>query len=92
MDEINKQIEIQNKLNNLVKERQTQLAELKLFFDKNNKKLYKDIVLLNLYYFEEIFNSKNEYRFRVENIYSLALSLSKLLDLNNSAKSVSLLL
>jgi hypothetical protein len=64
-------MEVQNKIASLVKERQTQIAELKIYFDKNNKKLYKDIILMNLFYFDEIFANKNDYRLRLA-IFNLA--------------------
>jgi hypothetical protein len=57
-------IDVQNRISNLVRERQIQISELKIYFDKNNKKLYKDIVLLNLFFFDEIFSNKNDFRLR----------------------------
>ena len=65
MDDINKQIEIQNRISNLVKERQSQICDLKKFYDKKNESLYKDIILLNLNVFEEIFHNKTEYKLRL---------------------------
>jgi hypothetical protein len=87
MDEINKQIDVQNKYMSMVRERQSQICDLKKFFDYKNKALYKDMILLNLNLFEEIF-TRHEYRSRIENIYSLTLSIGKVLDLNNSIKTV----
>jgi hypothetical protein len=90
---IKTQIEIQNKIQTLVKERQLQLSELKLYFDSSNKKLYKDVILLsdNLKGLEDVLG-KAQYRYRIENLYSLSLSLGKVLDLNNSIKTVLLAL
>src|SRR5688572_7836328 len=91
MDEsVNKQIENQNKISAMVKERQIQISELKLYFDYKNKKLYKDIICIsaNLQYFEELFNNKSEFRMRVENLLSLGLSMGKILDLNNPIKTI----
>lgn len=86
---IKSQVEVQNKLHSLVKERQLQLVELKNLFDYSNKKLYKDVILLadNLKSLEDVLG-KSQYRFRVENFYSLNLSLGKILDLNNSVKTI----
>jgi hypothetical protein len=58
------EMEVQNKITNLVRERQIQISELKIYYDKNNKKLYKDIILINLLYFDEIFMNKNDYRLK----------------------------
>ena len=87
--QLNKQIEMQNKISNIVKNRQEQITELKRYFDVNNKKLYKEIILFgnNLSNFEELFN-KGEYRLKCENIFSLALSIGRILDLNNSVKTI----
>jgi hypothetical protein len=81
---------IQNKISSLVKERQTQLSELKCFYDNRNKRLYKEIVLLsgNLQYFEELFNNKAEFRLKIENLLSLSLSFGKILDLNHPVKTI----
>lgn len=90
MDEnINKQLEIQGKISAIVKERQTQISDLKNFYNSKNKQLYKEVILIseNLPLFEE-FLSKSEYRLRVENLFSLASSLGKVLDLNNSIKTI----
>src|SRR5688500_18528168 len=85
-----KQFELQNKISSIVKERQTQISELKNFYDRKNKKLYKEMILVasNLSSLEELFNNKLEYRIRVENLFSLSLSLGKVLDLNNSIKTI----
>ena len=88
-DQLNKQIEMQNKISNIVKKRQEQITELKRYFDVNNTNLYKEIILFgnNLSNFEELFN-KGEYRLKCENIFSLALSIGRILDLNNSVKTI----
>ena len=87
--ELNNQIEMQKKISDIVKIRQEQITELKTFYDINNKKLYKEIILFgnNLLNFEE-FISKGEYRLKCENIFSLALSIGRILDLNNSVKTI----
>ena len=63
MEQIQSQIEAQEKISKIVKLRQEQISELKLYFDWNNNKLYKDITRLgpNLQKFENIF-TKFEYR------------------------------
>ena len=83
--ELNNQIEMQKKISDIVKIRQEQITELKTFYDINNKKLYKEIILFgnNLLNFEE-FISKGEYRLKCENIFSLALSIGRILDLSNT--------
>lgn len=88
-DQLNKQIDMQNKITDLVKERQLQLTELKQFFDPKNSKLYKEIVNVSncLPQFDELFN-KYEQRVKLENIMSISVSLSKSLDLNNSIKTI----
>ena len=93
MDQISEQIEAQDKISKIVKFRQQQISELKLYFDWNNNKFYKDITKLgpNLQKFENLF-TKYEYRLRCENIISLAISLGKIIDLNNSVKTILLAL
>ena len=83
------QMEAQNKISKIVKARHEQLSELKLYFDINNKKFYKDVTQFgpNLQKFEILFR-KYDYRIRCENILSLALSLGKIIDLNNSVKTI----
>ena len=89
MDQLADQIEAQEKISRIVKLRQEQISEIKLFFDKNTLKFYKDIAKIgpNLQKFENIF-SKYDYRQRCENIISLSLSLGKIMDLNNSVKVI----
>jgi hypothetical protein len=73
MDEINKQIDVQNKFMSIVKERQSQICDLKKYFDRKNESLYKDMILLDLNLFEEIFN-RHEYRIRYS-IYNTELRI-----------------
>ena len=82
MEDLNKITEIQNKFLALIKERQTQLIDLKNYFDKKNKKLYKDIIHIsdNLNLFEDLFLNKIEFKSRIENILSLGLSFGKIID------------
>ena len=87
--QINQQIEMQNKISNIVKIRQEQITELKYFYDYKNKKLYKEIILIgnNLNLFDKIF-MKGDYKLKCENLLSLSVSLGKILDLNNSVKTI----
>ena len=57
MEQISEQIKVQEKISKLVKTRQEQISELKLYFDPNNTKYYKDIVKCgpNLSIFESMF-------------------------------------
>ena len=89
MDQFSEQIEAQEKISRIVKLRQEQISELKLYYDSNNNKFYKDITRLgkNLQRFENLF-TKYEYRLKCENIISLSLSLGKIIDLNNSVKII----
>jgi len=62
MEDLSKQLELQNKIMSLVKDRQVQITEIKLYFDKSNTtKLYKDIIKISKEIFEEMYN-KTEYR------------------------------
>ena len=89
MEQISEQIKVQEDIGRLVKYRQEQLSELKLYYDNNNSKYYKDIVNFgqNLSKFENVF-TKYQLRNRCENILSLALSLGKIIDLNNAVKTI----
>ena len=75
MEQISEQIKVQDKIRRLVKLRQEQISELKLYFDSNNAKYYKDIVKLgpNLSKFESML-TKYQLRVKCENIISLGLS------------------
>ena len=88
-----KQLDTSIKISSIVEKRQTQISELKKFYDKSNKKLYKEIVHVsgNLNQLEELFSNKMEFRFRIENFLSLTVSIGKILDLNNSIKTKSIL-
>ena len=89
MEQISEQIKVQDKISRLVKLRQEQISELKLYFDSNNAKYYKDIVKLgpNLSKFESML-TKYQLRVKCENIISLGLSLGKTIDLNNAVKTI----
>ena len=89
MEQISEQIKVQDKISKLVKLRQEQISELKLYFDSNNTKYYKDIVEFghNLNKFETML-TKYQLRFKCENIISLGLSLGKTIDLNNAVKTI----
>ena len=89
MEQISEQIKVQEDIGRLVKYRQEQISELKLYYDNNNSKYYKDIVKFgqNLSKFENVF-TKYQLRNRCENILSLALSLGKIIDLNNAVKTI----
>ena len=83
------EFEIQEKINKIVQKRHLQISEIKTYYDRNNKQPYKNIVHLgqNLIKFEAIF-SKDEYQKRCENIISITLSIGKIMDLNNSIKTI----
>ena len=89
MEQISEQIKIQEKIGKLVRMRQEQISELKLYYDSNNNKYYKDIVNFgpNLTKFETML-TKYQLRLRCENVLSLGLSLGKTIDLNNAVKTV----
>ena len=62
MEDLSKKQDLQNKIMTIVKDRQVQITEIKLNFDKKNTtKLYKDIIKINKELFEEMYN-KAEYR------------------------------
>jgi hypothetical protein len=85
-----KQLDTSIKISSIVEKRQIQISELKKFYDKSNKKLYKEIVYVsgNLNQLEELFSNKMEFRFRIESFLSLTVSIGKILDLNNSIKTI----
>ena len=89
MEQISEQIKIQDKISKLVRIRQEQISELKLYYDSNNTKYYKDIVKFgpNLSKFETMLK-KYQLRLRCENMMSLGLSLGKTIDLNNAVKTI----
>ena len=89
MEKIEEQIEVQEKITKIVLKRHEQISEIKQNFDKNNHHFYKSIACLgqNLAKFDIIY-SKDEYKLKCENIISLSLSIGKILDLNNSIKTI----
>ena len=89
MDNISGQIDAQEKITKLVQKRHEQISEIKLYFDCNNKNFFKGIVKFgqNLNKFEQIF-TKKECQLKCENIISLTLSIGKIMDLNNSIKTI----
>ncbi len=89
MDKILDEEEVQEKILKIVQKRHEKISEIKIYFDWNNKELYKGITPLgeNLQKFETIYNKK-EYHLKCEDIISLTLSLGKIMDLNNSIKTI----
>lgn len=89
MDKKLGEIEVQEKIIEIVQKRRKQISEIKLYFDWNNKQFYKDIVYLgeNLKNLETIY-TKEEYHKKCEDIISLTLSIGKIMDLNNSVKTI----
>ena len=89
MDKISGEIEAQEKIAKMVQKRHEQISEIKLYYDYNNQQFYKGITRLgeNLEKFEKIY-SKDEYQLKCENIISLTLSIGKIMDLNNSIKTI----
>ena len=91
-DQLNVQIETQDKITTLVRRRQDQLTTLKSYYDSTcTSKKYKNIIIFgpNLSLFSNLYStSKSEYKFKCENILSLSTNIGKVLDLNNSAKTI----
>ena len=83
------EFDIQEKISKIVQKRHLQISEIKTYYDRNNKQPYKNIVNLgqNLNKFEAIF-SKDENKKKCENIISITLSIGKIMDLNNSIKTI----
>lgn len=83
------EFEIQAKISKIVQKRHQQISEMKTFYDKNNKEPYKNIVQIgpNLNILQTIY-SKTDYKQKCENIISLTLSIGKIMDLNNSIKTI----
>ena len=79
----------QEKITKIVQKRHEQISEIKLYYDWNNQQFYKGVARLgqNLEKFEKIFN-RNEYHLKCENVISLTLSIGKIMDLNNSIKTI----
>ena len=83
------EFEIQAKISKIVQKRHQQISEMKTYYDKNNKEPYKNIVQIgpNLNILQTIY-SKTDYKQKCENIISLTLSIGKIMDLNNSIKTI----
>ena len=83
------EFDVQEKISKIVQKRHIELSEIKTFFDINNIKPYKNIARIgqNLKLFEVIF-SKEVYKQKCENIISITLSIGKIMDLNNSIKTL----
>ena len=89
MDKELGEMETQEKIAKIVQKRHEQLSEIKLNFDWNNQQSYKGIAHFgkNLEKLEKLF-PKKEYHLKCENIISLTLSIGKVMDLNNSIKTI----
>lgn len=83
----NIELDIQEKNIFLLKERQIQLSELKLYFSQSNNKKYKEVISLNLTLFDEIY-SKAEIRLKSETLLSLITSIGKYLELECPLKII----
>ena len=83
------EFDVQEKISKIVQKRHIELSEIKTYFDINNIKPYKNIARIgqNLKLFEVIF-SKDVYKQKCENIISITLSIGKIMDLNNSIKTL----
>ena len=83
------EFDIQEKISKIVQKRHLQISEIKTYYDRNNTQPYKNIVQLgqNLNKLETIF-SKEVYKLKCENIISITLSIGKIMDLNNSIKTI----
>ena len=83
------EFDIQDKIGKIVQKRHLQISEIKTYYDRNNTQPYKNIVQLgqNLNKLETIF-SKEVYKLKCENIISITLSIGKIMDLNNSIKTI----
>ena len=83
------EFDVQEKISKIVQRRHIELSEIKTYFDINNIKPYKNIARIgqNLKLFEVIF-SKEVYKQKCENIISITLSIGKIMDLNNSIKTL----
>ena len=61
---VSKLLEIQTNILNIVKDNQIQISDLKSYLDKDNAKLYKDIILINKSDLLEEIYTKSEYRIK----------------------------
>ena len=83
------EFDVQDKISKLVQKRHLELSEIKKYFDINNIQPYKNIARIgqNLKLLEVIY-SKEIYKQKCENIISITLSIGKIMDLNNSIKTI----
>ena len=81
--------ELQSKIMITVTKRHEQLNEIKKYYSINNTELYKNTINFGkkISLIEQLY-TKSDYRFKCENILSLALSLGRVIDLNNSIKTI----
>lgn len=63
-NDVSKLLEIQTIILNIVKDQQIQISELKSYLDKENGRLYKDIVMINRCEALEEVYTKSEYRMK----------------------------
>ena len=83
------EFDVQEKISKIVQRRHIELSEIKKYFDINNLQPYKNIARIgqNLKLLEVIY-SKEIYKQKCENIISITLSIGKIMDLNNSIKTI----
>ena len=83
------EFDVQKKISKIVQRRHIELSEIKKYFDINNIQPYKNIARIgqNLKLLEVIY-SKEIYKQKCENIISITLSIGKIMDLNNSIKTI----
>ena len=83
------EFDVQEKISKIVQRRHIELSEIKKYFDINNLQPYKNIARIgqNLKLLEIIY-SKEIYKQKCENIISITLSIGKIMDLNNSIKTI----
>lgn len=83
------EFDVQEKISKIVQRRHIELSEIKKYFDINNIQPYKNIARVgqNLKLLEIIY-SKEIYKQKCENIISITLSIGKIMDLNNSIKTI----
>ena len=83
------EFDVQEKISKIVQRRHIELSEIKKYFDINNIQPYKNIARIgqNLKLLEIIY-SKEIYKQKCENIISITLSIGKIMDLNNSIKTI----
>ena len=83
------EFDVQEKISKIVQRRHIELSEIKKYFDINIIQPYKNIARIgqNLKLLEVIY-SKEIYKQKCENIISITLSIGKIMDLNNSIKTI----